>query len=188
MTDGFGGRGGRLWGVLAAFVGCAIVATGCGGGEETTTPTSLSAVRSAVATVRSTPAPATRSGPMVTSTLGPQAPTAAPKEASLLIGAWRSVKDPTEIRTFNADGTTTDQAGQSDPWRARWDWVSKVGIPHVPDVYTGPILRLIDDDVSPSGQRRDGRYFYAVAFNGPDKLSLTIFNGLGRILDFTRVE
>ncbi|TCJ97131.1 hypothetical protein [Nocardia alba] len=62
------------------------------------------------------------------------------------------------------------------------------GIPDVPDVYRVPILRLIDDDVSPSGLPRDGRYFYAVVFDGPDKLSLTYFNGLGRVLDYTRVS
>ncbi|MGW0637384.1 hypothetical protein [Nocardia salmonicida] len=176
---GFSGPREYQRGMLAALVCCAIVATGCGGGEESATPTS-SAVTTTVAVVRATTAPAT--------TLGPQTPIAAPPESSLLIGAWQSVKDPTDIRTFNADGTTTDQAGQTDPWRARWDWVSGEGIPDVPNVYTGPILRLIDDDASPSGRKRDLLYFYAVIFDSPDHLKLGYFNGLGHTLEYTRVS
>ncbi|MEV6278693.1 hypothetical protein [Nocardia sp. NPDC051832] len=113
-------------------------------------------------------------------------PVAAPAEAEQLIGAWRSVQDRTEIRTFYADGTTADRAGAGPPWRARWDWVSPASVPRIPDTVDRPVLRLITID--DSGTLQPGEvYFYGVTFADPDTLSLVYFGGLGRPLDFTRV-
>ncbi|MFD6464150.1 hypothetical protein, partial [Streptomyces roseolus] len=115
-----------------------------------------------------------------------QTTVAAPDEASRLVGAWRSVKDPTEVRTFAADGTTTDQVGSSLPWRARWDWVSPASVPEIPAAVTRPVLRLttINDAGTPvSGPL----FYYGVTFSGPDAVSLVNFGGAGAPLDFTRV-
>ncbi|GAB2545660.1 hypothetical protein [Nocardia heshunensis] len=111
-------------------------------------------------------------------TLPPQTTIAAPLQGNLLIGVWRSVKDPTDVRTFDADGTATEQAG-STPYigttRSRWAWVthaSAVGGPPVTDL----VLRLSNSD-APTPLGLGDVYFYSVDFDDPNTLELMYLDG-----------
>ncbi|MFF0614143.1 hypothetical protein ACFYUD_36315 [Nocardia tengchongensis] len=110
--------------------------------------------------------------------LPPQTTIAAPPQGDLLVGVWRSVADPTDIRTFAADGTAIEQAG-TGPYavtaRKRWDWVthtSAVGGPPVTDL----VLRLIPTD-APNPLGVDGVFFYSVDFDDADTLELMYLGG-----------
>ncbi|MFF2555486.1 hypothetical protein ACFVUS_31080 [Nocardia sp. NPDC058058] len=136
----------------------------------------------------SAPGTAARTQPLVPDTtiqspqrtLPAQTTIASPPKGNQLIGVWRSVRDPTDVRTFDADGTAIEQAGTT-PYtvitRTRWAWVtpaSAIGGPPVTDL----VLRLVDMDVpNPSGP--SGVYFYSVDFDNPNTLELMYLEGPG---------
>ncbi|MEV0251771.1 hypothetical protein AB0H76_34640 [Nocardia sp. NPDC050712] len=154
---------------------CALGVAACGAGDDgSAAPSPSVTITTAAPWSATTPTPA-------------QTTVAAPAEASRLIGAWRSVKDPTEVRTFNADGTTTDQAGNSTPWRARWDWVTPGSVPRIPAAVDRPVLRLITIDEAGTPVSAP-MFYYGVTFSDSDSLSLVYFDGIGPPLDFTRVN
>ncbi|WP_458689426.1 hypothetical protein [Nocardia tengchongensis] len=114
-------------------------------------------------------------------TVPPQTTIAAPPQGNLLIGVWRSVKDPTDTRTFDADGTAIEHAG-IDPdtatTRQRWAWVthaSAVGGPPNTDL----VLRLSAIGASTQSEL-SGAYFYSVYFDDPNTLELDYLEGPGQ--------
>ncbi|MFE3190587.1 hypothetical protein ACFXHA_16360 [Nocardia sp. NPDC059240] len=118
----------------------------------------------------------------------PQTTIAAPPQGNLLIGVWRSVEDPTDVRTFDADGTATEHAGVTPSiatTRSRWAWVthaSAVGGPPVTDL----VLRLSNiDDPTPLGL--GGVYFYSVDFDDPNTLELMYLDGPAGASQYRRV-
>ncbi|RPA59924.1 hypothetical protein EF294_11780 [Gordonia oryzae] len=107
----------------------------------------------------------------------PSAP--APADATQLLGSWVSTDDPSDQRTFRADGTTieTEASGPSMTSTYRWRWIYY----HAPDIENPPTivaLELTESTATP--------LIYSVEYPRPNHLRLG-YTG-GRILDYTRLN
>ncbi|MFB7719473.1 hypothetical protein [Nocardia sp. NPDC056100] len=166
--------------MIAASLICLTMATSaCASGGDGGGTSATSAPGTTTSTQPLTPMPVPPTTTAVQQrALPPQTTIAAPPQGTVLIGVWRSVNDPTDVRTFDADGTAIEQAGTSPniaTTRARWDWVTHASVVGGPPV-TDLVLRLIPADAStPPGIA--GVFFYSVDFDDPDTLELMYLEG-----------
>lgn len=105
-------------------------------------------------------------------------------DRNLIVGTWRFVGDPANVRVFRANGTTCEDdnggvfRGPGDC--GTWSWVPARSDPGLPPGYRGndPHLKVVVGG---------GTFYYDVATVDATKLTL-VYTPPGRILNYTRVS